>query len=394
MAGATSQQSDHNSPVIPEELSGRPGSKSRLPATNRLSPPDQRSARSPELARFSQQIEETLWNRLAWQSLPSENADVLTMVRAYNDSLNQIEDVLAGMQNLVRAICRANIEFRQESGTTNEAARDAALSATLNKMIETVAGHWRPLKNLINGRLTSQPADAIRPQLHDSLQISVHHLVEDFFSLFPKLTHQEIFGRVEWFPNGSCDYQFFKRVVIQSHLDSHQEVRREMFERPPEEEITFERREIGRERTIQHDSGTHTYRTARHFHSVIDAVRTSIGNSRVVIPLSVTEMIQEIPDWLYPCVEVIDGKIVREVVIERDTLVENWEQAITVQDVPIYGCEPAVLIGPYVLTGWGPREIDAELERRKTAQATAAETTPRNLTEACRAAWQALKRQL
>jgi len=131
-------------------------------------------------------------------------------------------------------------------------------------MVETVAGHWRPLKNLINGRLTSQPADVVRPQLHDSLQISVRQLVEDFFNLFPKLAEQEILGRAEWFPNGSCDYQFFKRVVIQSHLDSHQEVQREMFERPPEEEITFERRETGRRRTIQHDSGTHTHRTARH----------------------------------------------------------------------------------------------------------------------------------
>jgi hypothetical protein len=261
MRDAQSTQSDRSSPAIPETLSGRRGAKSRLSATNRLSPHDQQSAQPPELARFSQQIEKTLWSRLAWQSVPAGNVDVLTMVRAYNNSLNQIEEFLAEMQNLVRAICRANIEFRQEAGTTHEPARDLALSTTLIEMVNTVADNWRPIRNLINGRLTSQSPDVVRPQLHDSLQVSVHNLVEDFFNLFPKLAHQEIFGRVEWFPNGSCDYQFFKRVVIQSHLDSRQEVRREMFERPPEEEITFERRETGRERTIQHDSGVHTHRT-------------------------------------------------------------------------------------------------------------------------------------
>jgi len=393
MLGAPIPQPDHNSSVIPPELGGRRISKSRLPAATQQPDSVREPAESSAIAQFSQRIEETLWNRLAWHSVPAGNVDALTMVRAYNDSLNQLEKFLAEMQNLVRAICRANIEFRQEAGTTHEVARDLALDATLTEMVNSVADHWRPIKNLINGRLTSQLADVVRLQLHDSLHVSVHNLVEDFFSLFPKLAQQEIFGQVEWFPNGSCDYQFFKRVVIQSHLDSRQEVRREMFERPPEEEMTFERRETGRRRTIQHDSGVHTHRTARHFHSVMDAIRTSIGNSRVVMPLAVTEMVKEIPDWLYPCVEVIDGKIVREVIIERDTRVESWEQAVTVQDEPIYGCEPAVLIGPYVLTGWGPREIEAELQRRQKTQATAPEAAPQSLTAACLAAWESLRRQ-
>jgi len=66
-------------------------------------------------------------------------------------------------------------------------------------------------------------------------------------------------------------------------------------------------------------------------------------------------LIEKIPDWLYPFVQVIDGDIFRERIIERDTQVEEWVDSVEVRDEPICGTEPGVIIGPFVLTGWGPR---------------------------------------
>jgi hypothetical protein len=95
----------------------------------------------------------------------------------------------------------------------------------------------------------------------------------------------------------------------------------------------------------------------------MNAFRTTIGNSRVVVPPNVERLIRAIPEWLYPQVEMIDGDIFRERIIEQDYCQEVWQE-VRVKDEPIYGCEPGVIIGPYVLTGWGPREVAAEQARR------------------------------
>ena len=122
----------------------------------------------------------------------------------------------------------------------------------------------------------------------------------------------------------------------------------------------------------------------------MNAVRTSIGNSRVVMPPQVATMLKHVPDWLYPFVEVIDGDIVRERIIERETRVDSWQDAtvseepIVVRDEPIYGWEPGVIIGPYVLTGWGPREVAAEQGRRESQQMSVALDRARKV-----AAWRA-----
>ena|GEM_PF-4866959 len=41
------------------------------------------------------------------------------------------------------------------------------------------------------------------------------------------------------------------------------------------------------------------------------------------------------------------------------------------RDVPIIGGDPSIVIGPFVLSGWGPREIQQEQERRQSIQDTA-----------------------
>lgn len=142
------------------------------------------------------------------------------------------------------------------------------------------------------------------------------------------MVDQQLFGLVEWFPNHCCDYHFFRRVIIQEQTGLDEEFHDTMFDWSQIKHIGNATEHIGQRKVVLHDTGTHTHRIARHRHSVINAIRTSIGNSRVVMPLAVTEMLKEIPDWLYSSIEVIDGLIIREQVIEKDTRVEHWEQPI------------------------------------------------------------------
>jgi len=59
-------------------------------------------------------------------------------------------------------------------------------------------------------------------------------------------------------------------------------------------------------------------------------------------------LVNAIPEWLYQFVEVIDGQIVRELIIERDVSVEDWTQ-VNARDEPINDIDPGIIIGPFIL---------------------------------------------
>ncbi|MCE5269542.1 MAG: hypothetical protein LLG00_16825, partial [Planctomycetaceae bacterium] len=118
--------------------------------------------------------------------------------------------------------------------------------------------------------------------------------------------------------------------------------------------------------TVLH--GKHYHRFARHEQHVLNAICTTIGNSQVVMPPQVVSLIEQIPKWLYPHVRVIDGDIFRELIVEQDAGVEDWTKQIEVRDEPIWGVEPAVIVGHFVLTGWGPREVGQEQSRRQSIE--------------------------
>ena len=167
-------------------------------------------------------------------------------------------------------------------------------------------------------------------------------------------------------------YHFFRRVVIQGATQHTQEssvVMRRDSDESDDDDFGTEG-VIGHFRTTRSQHVKHEIRFARHEHEVIDAMHASIGNSTVVMPPQIVRLTKSIPEWLYPFVDVIDGQIVRERIIERDVSVEDWSKVV-VRDVPIIGGDPSIVIGPIVLSGWGPREIQQEQERRQSIQDTA-----------------------
>lgn len=329
------------------------------------------------------ELESTLWQLLVWAELSPAETQRQTLVESYIRSLNQLDGFRRDIDKLIRAACLANLDFRQGTGTTHEGARDAAIRSTLDDMLAAAAADWPAPKNVLDGTVASQAEPALAVQLEEALRNSVQEFVANFFDLLARLVDRQLVGLIEWLPNHCCSYHFFKQVVIQENEGGSRVVREAFFDdfsdpSQPGPDV------IGKRRTLDvRSQGRHYRRLARHEHSVMNAVRTSIGNSRVVMPPQVVAMLENVPDWLYPFIEVLDGDIIRERIIERDIRVETWADTV-VRDEPIYGWEPCVLIGSYVLTGWGPREVQAEQARRKTAQLTEVRRTEQKY-----AAWRA-----
>jgi len=337
--------------------------KKSVSGLRQLAPP-------PDHEQLPKAVGKEIRSRLSWAQLSADVSAVQPLVEAYVASLNQLAQFRQEVDLLLRAACEANLEFRQELGETHAAARDAALQSERDDMLRQAACDWFPPRNVLDAKLVSRPVSEVRPRLDQAITQAAAEFTKQLFVLFAKLVDHELFGLVEWLPNNCCAYHFFKRVVIQENDGASHTVNEVRFDQSTKRDSVTGRRIIGQRTTrIAQGEGRHTHRFARHQHDVMNAIRTSIDNSRVVMPPPVERLCRAVPEWLKPFVEVIDGTIFRERIIERDVRVANWQDVQVIDQVidePIVGHEPGVIIGSFVLTGWGPREVEAELRRRET----------------------------
>ena len=314
-----------------------------------------------------ERLSQAISQRLAWHEIPlAQNPDRETVVGAYVNSLKQLAAFQNDIENLVSEVCRANLEFRQGAGETHTEARDAILKARLDEMTDQAFSGWMPAKNIVSADILSKSPDVYVTQLDASLTNEAGNFSRQLFEMLQRMVDLELFGLVEWLPKQCCRYHFFRRVVIQGA----EERTKTVTETTASDEAGargFARRVIGNRRTTSTHIIKHEIRFARHQHELINAVRTSIRNSTVIMPRQIVRLVESIPEWLYPFVEVIDGHIVRELIIERDVSVEDWTQ-VDVRDEPILDLDPGIVIGPYVLSGWGSVEIRKEQERRKAIE--------------------------
>jgi len=89
--------------------------------------------------------------------------------------------------------------------------------------------------------------------------------------------------------------------------------------------------------------------------SHIDAFTCDPYNSPVPIPASVERLIQKSPSWLADQLQLVVGTMTQEVVQRRIVKDEAWQ---VLRQRPRLHNDPALVIGPFVLTGWGPSDLD------------------------------------
>jgi hypothetical protein len=327
----------------------------------------QRQPLDDELPKLlSQAISQRLaWHALSPWSLPARE----TVATAYIDSLKTLNEFYHDVRTVICEACRANLEFRADENATHVEARDKILGGKLEEMMTQAFAAWLPAKNSLTASLLSNSPDAFIGQLDASLSEEVDRFSRQFLELLERMVDLELFGLVEWLPKQCCRYHFFRRVVIQGPEVRTQSTNETFVD---DSEESSPPGIIGNRRTTSTRTVRHEIRFARHQHELINAVRTSIRNSTVIMPPPIVRLVNSIPSWLYPFFEVIDGQIVRELIIERDVSVEDWTQ-VDVRDEPIIDIDPGIVIGPFVLSGWGSMEIRKEQERRQVAQQHATE---------------------
>ncbi len=290
-----------------------------------------------------------IFSELPWSDLNGiEKPDRETVVRAYIDSLKKLDTYRQEAETFIAEACRANLEFRQGSGETHDEARGEVMDLLLSRMIEDGTAPWDPVRNIATAELLTKSPQYYQQQFENALSTEAARFSFQFVELLKHFVDKELFGLVEWLPVQCCRYHFFRRVAIQGEsrvTESRSESITHGFLDNPRWPI------VGHAKVTKTENIPHEIRYARHEHELINAIRTSVANSSVVMPDPVLRMIQCVPTWLVQFVEVIEGHIIRERIIERDVATEDWTK-VSIRDEPIYHTDPGIVIGPYVVCGW------------------------------------------
>jgi hypothetical protein len=348
------------------EIEGR-----RFPARWQATrPPTNGRLRQFELPKGHEQlpfaVADAIASRLEWKAVSVDTADAEQLVTAYVDSLSDLSSFRFGVFILLLHSSWANVEFRHGSGFTDAATKQTAmeklhgkLSALLEKRMES----WPEPENALNARLVSGRSDELWKHLDLALKKAVAEFSRHFFELLVNLVDEELIGLVEWLPNNCCSYHFFRRVEIQTNDVESTRVEF-IFVTPKECGLETVRQSGDRRAERRQGRLQKSYRFARHQHDVMKAMHSSVRNSRVIMPPAAEQVCEYIPDWLEPFVQVINGTLFRELIVERDVEVSDWGD-VELIDEPIVGPEAAIVFGGFVLTDWGPKESAGEQVRRE-----------------------------
>ena len=316
--------------------------------------------RHEDVGRYSQ-LHDGLWNQLPITDVfQAASDDTIARATAHcSDLLHQRQDEI---RKFVRSLCYHVVKIRVRGELHPQAVADA-LDKARRPFLAALDQVIVPLKPILTAELIAQPLpiiqDAVRQWLHDSTHTVANQLVLSLHTL----VEMDVVGIIEWPGPRACKLNFFRHTIEQDRVGSRK---------------TTTVRQVTR-RTLaveewERPRARNRYSIERHEHHVMNAEARELEQTRYPIPREYNELIDCIPEWLSPHVRVLEGDLILERIVQRQIREEQWESTPKLRNA--YEIEPAILLGHYVLTGWGQQEVDREthrLRREQTSEAQAPE---------------------
>lgn len=175
------------------------------------------------------------------------------------------------------------------------------------------------LNSIVTAEFVSRYSDNLRPHLVDAALRIPQEFTQACVQQLIEMVGLLSVGIATWYPGNTCCYHFFRR-----HVSG----------------------QVGRVRPVQGAVNCHR-------HDLMDAFVCHPSNAPVEIPDGVRRLILGAPAWLQSQLKLIVGTIIREE-ISQQNLNDTYWQSLGV--IPHIHCDPALIIGNFVLSGWGPSD--------------------------------------
>jgi hypothetical protein len=271
---------------------------------------------------------------------------------AYEGALGTIEKLYAENAQFLQDVFTCNVEVR--GAWTNDRRKFELMQAVVEEWNHKLPKFLFERPRLLTLDLHKKPDFVVRSALLDGIRGTIHTLVKKFVQGLDCLVEMEQVGLIEWIQDDGCRFHFYKNVIEETNGDVRETTREDVTDRGSVRE---------RKKTTRTERDyVRSRRHARHVHDVVCAQNLLLNSSRdLKMPPRVRKLLDSSPDYVKPFMRVVTGTEVRRLMIERDlateTLTES-EESVTVAEEIMYRPDPAVVIGHYVLTGWGAEELE------------------------------------
>lgn len=306
--------------------------------------------------KLAEEIDKTLPYKLS----PTRNASNVkdAIYRDFHRSCEQLQAMHQQLAEFMAAVFKCNVEIRTD---WMESRRKHDLMQRKAKEWEAMAPafEFQP-PDVIRIELDAQPEFVIRGRIERALLTACEALVLKVVDILDLMSDMEVVGLVRWTSDTACRFHFFRHVLIEELKDTRRltNTASRIVARSDGNSV----QETKTTRRTENDV-VHTHRHARHVHEVVAAQNNLLPAKHVVKPKRVEELLAMFPTWLQSLGRIITGTEVHRTIIEQDLRSENLTEAdeqVEIQRRVLYHPDPAVVLGHYVLTGWGEEEVQPQ----------------------------------
>lgn len=219
------------------------------------------------------------------------------------------------------------------------------------------------LRSVVTSELMSADVSKVLPKLVEDIRNKCEAFAERCIDQLSRLVDLNVCGLVRRFPNYMTEYHFFYRQLDGVITSQTPHYRREYVNRG----------DVGmsfwKDITSVVIEGEATRTLCRRVHHLMHTIEIRPECASIYIPQLQRELYASCPTWVKPMVRMIEGTMIGEAKIDVDEQPDPFGATIVQKEVltPAFYPDPAFVLGQFVLTGWGPDEIQAEKRLAKSS---------------------------
>lgn len=312
------------------------------------------------------QIETVLRRHLAFAEKPGAYQDFQELLRDFSTSINFVRDCRTQFRESIEALWRLNTEFHCKD-RLNKPARDAFLNRHYEMLANIVRPTFEALDITVGAQIEEMVLGIAEADLRERLYHAVHRLAVQICDILDEFTRHAIVGVWQQVTPTACNALFFRYVIVQENMG------RDTIVSEPQILAVHDRlmsvvREIGQIET-KITQGKHTRQIAAYQLYLSQTKSYSVAEFPNSVPQNIKRYLEQLPDWFRDCIQIVGGdrksmRITVEDVLEKRFLEDVQVKSTVLHEETIHkGC-PLVVIGHYVLVGWGEEEDQLENARQ------------------------------
>jgi hypothetical protein len=284
-----------------------------------------------------------------WKLTGLSREDLVLECREVITALQSLE---AEWCNFLKRLVRIDVTRLGYDGYASDELLKQAIEKCMSDIFERpeLKPYWisSPLKAEV---ISLSPAEAYLVT-SDFIRKTIDQLVEHTVSQLDSLVGLGICGLMVRYPNHVCSYTYGYRKLSMNVSDpwEHLEVK------GGDPLRDFYRRKYITKTSTQSESQISICVQEHHLMHVIES---DVNDGLVHVPKFHRQVIDEIPGWIRNATCLVEGTLIGQQLIEQE------QEAFQLQHQEVlkitYHCDPAVVLGQFVLTGWGPEEIKKDL---------------------------------